>query len=316
MFSNMLQFVTVTLALVGTSALAHPTNTGTLLETRQTGASIKRTVGTWQYKGCYKDFGTRLLTYRFDVPGGNNAERCTSLCASNGYGLAGMEYGQECWCDNYMPFIDATVLMPDGDCNTVCPGDSTELCGAGNRLTLYQNSVARPPDPNQCIAWRNSWWNGNLRAVRRDGTGSPTQLWTLYTNPLIDPISYNIISGPCPDGRCAYDEHIWTINNNALTTSWDSPAIKPNIGDSQAFIRTYPNTRQPYAGYCQKPNKFSPQAPFIGYPLLSVDGYTDKWAFCTNTTASNRLDIVYWPIANHPHYNKDTCVPVNIEVVY
>ncbi|PPQ69508.1 hypothetical protein CVT24_001462 [Panaeolus cyanescens] len=309
----MLQFVAV--ALVVASALGHPTGGELRFESRQSNPTTKPTIGTWNYKGCYKDFGTRILTYRFDVPGGNNAERCTALCGSKGYGLAGMEYGQECWCDNYMPFDDSTALMPNGDCNMACPGDSTEVCGAGNRMTLYQNSAATPPDPAQCITWRGTWWNGYLRAVRRDGTGSPTPLWTFYTNPIIDAINYNIITGPCPDGKCVYGYNTWTWQNNALIGPWDTAAIKPNVGDSQAFVGAYPNTPKPYAGYCLKPNPISPQGPFIGYPVLSVDGFADKWAFCPNSTADGRLDIVYSPIANHAHYNKDACVSVNIEVM-
>lgn len=96
-------------------------------------------------------------------------------------------------CDNYMPYMD-TILMPDGDCNFVCPGDSTELCGAANRLVLYQNSAATPPSTSNCITWRGDWYNNILEAVPKTGGGSATKLYAIPTNPFTDPIYYTIIS--------------------------------------------------------------------------------------------------------------------------
>lgn len=34
------------------------------------------------------------------------------------------------------------------DCNMKCNGDANELCGAGNRLTLYTRTAALPPQPS------------------------------------------------------------------------------------------------------------------------------------------------------------------------
>ncbi|PPR08007.1 hypothetical protein CVT24_003758 [Panaeolus cyanescens] len=214
-------------------------------------------------------------------------------------------------CDNYMPYMD-TILMPDGDCNFVCPGDSTELCGAGNRMVLYQNSAATPPSSSSCINWRGNWWNNILEAVPKTGGGSATRLYAIPTNPFTDPIYYTIIS-TCPAG-CPYtDYYNFGLVDNVLN-SYNSKPLVPNVGDSQSFIFQWPQTNPGYNGYCFKPNPNSPKGPFIGYPLLSASGNTDKWALCTNTTASNRLDIVYSPVANHAHYVKNNCVDVNIQV--
>ncbi|TFK35777.1 WSC domain-containing protein, partial [Crucibulum laeve] len=98
-----------------------------------TSPAIKKNVGTWQYKGCYQDFGPRILVHQITLSG-VTAEICTSACKSRGYGLAGLEFGDECWCDNYLPFGQ---LQADTDCNMPCAGDGSELCGAGNRMVLY-----------------------------------------------------------------------------------------------------------------------------------------------------------------------------------
>lgn len=153
------------------------------------------------------------------MPAGNNAQRCTDLCHTNGYGLAGLEYGTECCtsrsshttaldllithvvcsgCDNYKPYGE---LRPSSECNFICPGDNTEYCGAGNRMVLYQNSAATPPSTSTCITWRDSFSFGNniLEAVPRPGGGAATKLFAIPTNPFTDPIYYTIISvSPSP----------------------------------------------------------------------------------------------------------------------
>ncbi|KAF8858490.1 WSC-domain-containing protein [Acephala macrosclerotiorum] len=64
-------------------------------------------------------------------------EACATDCA--GYAYFGVEYGGECWCANT---LDATsALAPVTDCYFVCPGNSLEYCGAGNRLELYTLSA-------------------------------------------------------------------------------------------------------------------------------------------------------------------------------
>ncbi|KAI4121620.1 MAG: hypothetical protein LQ338_006265 [Usnochroma carphineum] len=61
-------------------------------------------------------------------------EMCLSACYN--YQYAGIEYGRECWCDNSIASTSAQA--PDqSQCNKKCPGDSTEICGAGLRLSLY-----------------------------------------------------------------------------------------------------------------------------------------------------------------------------------
>lgn len=98
-------------------------------------------------------------------------------------------------CDNYMPYGD---LMPNADCNFPCPADSTELCGAGNRLVLYQNIAATPPSPDSCITWRgqHSFQNNVLYATPRNlwEVAPTTKLYAIPTNPFTDPIFYSIIS--------------------------------------------------------------------------------------------------------------------------
>jgi hypothetical protein len=68
---------------------------------------------------------------------------CATTCSSKGYSIAGVEYGQECYCSNSI----VTSSSPSsgqsanaGDCNMACAGDSTQKCGAGNRLQIFRRS--------------------------------------------------------------------------------------------------------------------------------------------------------------------------------
>ena len=64
-------------------------------------------------------------------------EKCAVYCKDHEY--FGGEYGEECWCGD--GFANPTKSAPEGECNYVCAGNGKELCGAGNRLSIYQKSA-------------------------------------------------------------------------------------------------------------------------------------------------------------------------------
>ncbi|OQU99179.1 WSC domain-containing protein [Cladophialophora immunda] len=101
----------------------------------------------WQYYGCYID-GTngRIL----DIQQPDNSELTVQSCVSNcrglGYGIAGVEYGVQCFCDDFTRYNAS--LASESDCNMVCAGDISENCGAGNRINIYSNAtlqIYQPP---------------------------------------------------------------------------------------------------------------------------------------------------------------------------
>jgi len=273
------------------------------------GSAIKTTVGTWQYQGCYTDFGPRILNFRFDIPEGNTAERCTQLCADNGFGIAGLEYGTECWCDNYNHF-GKLPIRPDAQCNFACPGDEMEWCGAGNRLVLYENTAATPPSPNNCISWRSQYafQNTRMQAVPK-AAGLPTNLFAI--GGIAE--GYRLMSD-C-SGSCTWTDYFNFGVVDRVLQAYSAMAIEPAVGGAQALRSTWPVTFPGHAGYCAKPNPLSPWGGFTGFPLLSVNGDTDSWALCANTTAGGRRDVVYAPVAGHAQYVKAECDDVYIQIL-
>ncbi|KAJ6631557.1 WSC domain-containing protein [Mycena sp. CBHHK59/15] len=102
---------------------------------------VPQAVGTWQYKGCYSDsVSSRTLPHLTTVAGGVTVESCTSACKANGYAVAGLEYGFECWCSSSLP---TSAPLSDGDCHTACVTNTTEFCGGTSLLTVYEDDAGQ-----------------------------------------------------------------------------------------------------------------------------------------------------------------------------
>ncbi|KAG4437093.1 hypothetical protein IFR05_007427 [Cadophora sp. M221] len=94
---------------------------------------------SWNYLGCYVDsVGSRTLNNQIYGNGDiMTTDLCQSQCKKAGYTLSGVEYGGECYCDSALR--NGGGPAPDGSagCNKACNGNSAEICGGGNRLSLY-----------------------------------------------------------------------------------------------------------------------------------------------------------------------------------
>ncbi|QRW03063.1 glyoxal oxidase [Ceratobasidium sp. AG-Ba] len=85
-------------------------------------------------------------------------DSCVSACATRAYAYAGAEYANECYCGN--AFAGASTgggsVPPESECNMPCPGDSSQICGAGNRLSVYTNGQAQPGVPVLPNGWSSA----------------------------------------------------------------------------------------------------------------------------------------------------------------
>ena len=93
----------------------------------------------YDYAGCYTE-----ATYTRALGGASGSDNkmtvntCAAACAGSTY--FGVEYGKECYCGNYLNA--GSVAANPSDCSFPCPGDSSQSCGAGGRLSLYKRSTA------------------------------------------------------------------------------------------------------------------------------------------------------------------------------
>ncbi len=90
----------------------------------------------WGYDGCYKEGNPgRALNHQQPDSQTNTVESCIKTCVGLGYKVAGMEFGQQCFCDNFI--YNGAAPTAAGNCNMPCPGNANEKCGAGDYLSIY-----------------------------------------------------------------------------------------------------------------------------------------------------------------------------------
>lgn len=105
-----------------------------------------------QFQGCYTEpprHEGRALKAAGTRSDDMTNEKCAAFCSD--YKFFGTEYSRECYCGNALA---PNTLPADGDCTMACAGDETQICGAGDRLSIYLNPayvepvVATVPDWN------------------------------------------------------------------------------------------------------------------------------------------------------------------------
>jgi len=99
--------------------------------------------------GCYDDrAATRSLDSQSVVNAtGMTPALCIEFCSNFTfpYGFAGVEFGEECWCDGV---IQLTANLTDSSaCDIPCTGDNTLLCGGSNHISIYTDGTPSPKIP-------------------------------------------------------------------------------------------------------------------------------------------------------------------------
>ncbi|KAI0880342.1 WSC-domain-containing protein [Annulohypoxylon maeteangense] len=102
----------------------------------------------YAYLGCYTEGtsgralgkGTNTASTSASTSGPSmTIETCASYCTGKGYAYMGVEYGQECYCNNDGP-VNGAAVAAESDCDMTCKGDITEWCGGSGRINIYKAS--------------------------------------------------------------------------------------------------------------------------------------------------------------------------------
>ncbi|KAH9845868.1 putative fungistatic metabolite [Teratosphaeria destructans] len=109
--------------------------------TAAAGATPLPSASGYTYVGCWNETtgfpgagGVRALSGGKESA--NNTltiSSCLKFCASSQY--AGLEYGRECYCGAYLSSL--STKLNDSRCVYACDGNSSEVCGGADALTLY-----------------------------------------------------------------------------------------------------------------------------------------------------------------------------------
>ncbi|RYP29171.1 hypothetical protein DL767_006864 [Monosporascus sp. MG133] len=101
------------------------------------GPSHPPVVGNYSWSGCHSEpAGVRALAGKSYADDDMTLDSCASFC--DGFALFGTEYGRECYCGDVLS--EGSEERDAGECRTVCAGNNKQLCGAGDRLSLYEIS--------------------------------------------------------------------------------------------------------------------------------------------------------------------------------
>ncbi|KAJ7113106.1 glyoxal oxidase N-terminus-domain-containing protein [Mycena epipterygia] len=162
------------------------------LSSHQRRQSVPTTLpGNWSSIGCYTDGTTRTLTGASTTDLVNmTVENCIAFCDSKQFIFAGVEFMQECYCDDFIE--NSAVSAPITDCNLPCTGDSAESCGGPNRLNIFW-SGAKPPPPPSIPLSIGKWESLGCYSDNVDGQGR-----TLVNSPnVIGQVSLETCTSAC-----------------------------------------------------------------------------------------------------------------------
>ncbi|KAF2100795.1 copper radical oxidase [Rhizodiscina lignyota] len=135
---------TITTAPVGGSGSSSSSTTSS---PPTSSSMVSNLPANWKYRGCFVDpTDARIFTHEEPDNQDMTIESCVDACINLGYSVAGMEWGVQCFCDNFVH--NGGNQTDDSECNMPCGGDANELCGQGNRLSVYSNAtlqIFQPP---------------------------------------------------------------------------------------------------------------------------------------------------------------------------
>ena len=111
------------------------------------GGALK-VIADYQPLGCYTDNSPkgRALTWGMSMDGSTmTVTKCLNACSDQGFPLAGIEYGGECYCGNVL--ANDTAKADPADCSMPCNGDSTFKCGGPSRLSVFVSTDLQSLQP-------------------------------------------------------------------------------------------------------------------------------------------------------------------------
>lgn len=108
---------------------------------------------TFKAAGCYAEpaDGTRAMDRSRTATDQMTPAACFNICGLSGWPYAGLEYGDECWCDDDVS--TEAMLTDPSRCNMKCSGDATQICGGDRVFNMYNgtfnyNTAASAPRPH------------------------------------------------------------------------------------------------------------------------------------------------------------------------
>jgi hypothetical protein len=90
--------------------------------------------------GCYAE-GNGVMALAGNAWSLNTmtVSQCLNGCSELGYKFAGLKSGNQCNCGST---FNGGIKLPYSQCQTMCPGNTTQTCGGDNRIELFNTTAA------------------------------------------------------------------------------------------------------------------------------------------------------------------------------
>ncbi|EJT97858.1 hypothetical protein DACRYDRAFT_84208 [Dacryopinax primogenitus] len=170
----------------------------------------------WVSLGCRVDVSARALSATSTSSSSMTVKTCQNWCASQGYLMAGVENGNECYCGNDFT-NNGGGQAASSDCSTPCAGSSTEICGGGWRLSVYTLSTAA-----SVTSVASSTTTTSTTSTTSSSTATPSLTTGLTTNKVV--IAHHMVGNTFP-----YSQSSWAADI-ALAQSSGIDAFALNYG--------------------------------------------------------------------------------------
>lgn len=104
-------------------------------------APAATSLGGFGAKGCVQEVAGRALNGTSTSATDMTVDKCVSFCKDAGFTMAGVEYGDECYCGNALA-NGAAISSISYECKMPCAGNSLQICGGPNAINLYATALA------------------------------------------------------------------------------------------------------------------------------------------------------------------------------
>ncbi|KAH8705720.1 glycoside hydrolase superfamily [Talaromyces proteolyticus] len=101
-------------------------------------------ITSYEYVGCFTTPQPTLSTTAPNDGKSNDPQVCVNTCAELGHKYSGVRQNQ-CLCGD--SFDASTVPVQDEQCNSACPGNPYEFCGASQYINVFNASVPTVLEP-------------------------------------------------------------------------------------------------------------------------------------------------------------------------
>jgi len=239
-------------------------------------------------------------------------ESCIAGCQALGESVAGLEYATQCNCGNSIN-QGGVLANQDSDCNFPCGGNSKEICGAGNRLSVYSNAtiVSYPVPSPQKTNLPGSWQYVGCLAEAQGNRVFKYQIIAPNSNSATNCLSlcsqFGYPAGGMEYGQECYCGDVRDVQNAGVTLQPESdcniacPAAPPYLCGGGNRISYYNWVGSPLSNWHYASGTAAGQYQLliggVCIPLLTTSGVNGKVTFVekygtgeANSTGAYELD--------------------------